>query len=84
MVGWFQAGWLCVIWKWNKSVCAWECGVDGEKYRSVVCGRDMVWRGAVGGVCCLLDVPEGCSYQVNIRQCTLEGVEVVVDKCIIH
>ena len=25
--GWFQDGWLHVIWKWNKSICAWECGI---------------------------------------------------------
>ena len=33
-----------------------------------------------GGVCCLLDVPEACSCQVNVLQCTLEGVETVVGK----
>ena len=33
-----------------------------------------------GGVCCLLEVPEGCSCQVNVLQCTLEGVETVVGK----
>ena len=27
-----------------------------------------------GGVCCLLEVPEGCSCQVNALQYTLEGV----------
>ena len=36
-----------------------------------------------GGVCCLLEVPEGCSCQVNILQCTLEGIQVIGDKCII-
>ena len=36
-----------------------------------------------GGVYCLLEVPEGCSCQVNILQCTLEGVETVVGKYII-
>ena len=30
-----------------------------------------------GGVYCLLEVPEGCSCQVNVLQCTLEGVETV-------
>ena len=32
-----------------------------------------------GGVCCLLEVPEGCSCQVNVLQvqCTLEGVEII-------
>ena len=35
-----------------------------------------------GGVYCLLEVPEGCSCQVNVLQCTLEGVETVVDKYI--
>ena len=33
----------------------------------------------VGVVYCLF---EGCSCQVNILQCTLEGVDVVGDKCI--
>ena len=27
MDGWFQDGWLCVTWKWNKSVCTWEYGI---------------------------------------------------------
>ena len=35
-----------------------------------------------GGVCFLLVVPEGCSCQVNVVQCTLEGVETVVGKYI--
>ena len=36
-----------------------------------------------GVVCCLLlEVPEGCSCQVNVLQCTLEGVETVVGKYI--
>ena len=34
------------------------------------------------GVCCLLEVPEGCSCQVNVLQCTLEDVETVVGKYI--
>ena len=50
------------------------------------CGRDGVWRGTVpdrgGGVCCQLEVPDGCSCQVNVLQCTLEGVETVVGKYI--
>ena len=29
------------------------------------CGRDWVWRGQGGGVCCLLEVLEGCTCQVN-------------------
>ena len=29
------------------------------------------------GVCCLLEVPEGCSCQVNILQCTLEGFQLL-------
>ena len=33
------------------------------------------------GMCCLLEVPEGCSCQVNILQFTLEGVEVAGYKC---
>ena len=44
-----------------------------------MCGRDGVWSGTG---CCLLEVPEGCSFQVNILQCTDEGVQVVMDKCI--
>ena len=35
-----------------------------------------------GGVYCLLEVPEGCNCQVNVLQCTLEGVETVVGKYI--
>ena len=35
-----------------------------------------------GGVCCVWEVPEGCSCQVNILPCTIEGVQVVGDKCI--
>ena len=35
-----------------------------------------------GGVCCLLEVPEGYSCQVNVLQCTLVGVETVVGKYI--
>ena len=34
------------------------------------------------GVSCLLEVPEACSCQVNVLQCTFEGVEVVGDKYI--
>ena len=35
-----------------------------------------------GGGYCLLEVPEGCNCQVNVLQCTLEGVETVVGKYI--
>ena len=35
-----------------------------------------------GGVRCLLEVTEGCSYQVNVLQCTLEGVETLASKYI--
>ena len=35
-----------------------------------------------GGVCCLLEVPEGCRCQINILQWTVDGVKVVGDKCI--
>ena len=35
-----------------------------------------------GGVYCLLEVPEGCSCQVNVLQRTFEGVEIVVGKYI--
>ena len=38
--------------------------------------------GQGGGVCCLLEVPEGCRCQVNVLQCTLEGIETVVGKYI--
>ena len=37
-------------------------------------------RGWGGGVCCLLEVPQGCSCQVNVLQCTIEGVETVEGK----
>ena len=50
---------------------------DGVGVVGMGCGE-----GWGGGVCCLLEVPEGCSCQVNILQCTLEGVETVVGKCI--
>ena len=33
-----------------------------------------------GGMYCLLEVPQGCSCQVNILQCTLEGIKTVVGK----
>ena len=36
--------------------------------------------GRGGGVYWLLEVPEGCNCQVNVLQCTLKGVETVVDK----
>ena len=61
--------------------------MDGEKYKSMM-GEGggvvgMGWKGDRGGaVYCLLEVPEGCSYQVNVLQCTLTGVENVVDKYI--
>ena len=32
------------------------------------CGRDGVWGDRGGGVCCLLEMPEGCSCQVNVLQ----------------
>ena len=32
--------------------------------------------------CCLLEVFERCSCQVNILQCTLESIQVVGGKCI--
>ena len=35
-----------------------------------------------GGVYSLLEVTEGCNCQVNVLQCTLEGVETVVGKYI--
>ena len=61
--------------------------MGGEKYNSMmgdgvgVVGMG-VERGWGGGVCCLLEVPEGCSCQVNVLQCTLEAVETVVGKYI--
>ena len=77
MGGRFQDGWLRVIWKWNKSICAWECGIgwggwgkvqvnDGEGVGVVGMGCG---GGQGGGVCCLMGVPEGCSCQVNVLQC---------------
>ena len=41
-----------------------------------------MWRGTGGGVCCLLEVSEGCNCQVNVLQCTIEGIETVVGKYI--
>ena len=38
--------------------------------------------GGGSGVYCLLEVPEGYSCQVNVLQCTLEGVDTVVGKYI--
>ena len=42
-----------------------------------------MWREGTGVVvlCCLLEVPEGCSCQVSIMNCTLESVQVVGDEC---
>ena len=42
----------------------------------------MEGNGVRGGMCCILEVPEGCSCQVNVLQCTIEGVEIVGGKCI--
>ena len=63
--------------------------MGGEKYNSMLgdggvgvvgCG---VWGGAGGGgIYCLVEVPQGRSCQVNILQCTLEGVKTVVGKYI--
>ena len=39
-------------------------------------------EGGWGGGVCMLEVHEGCSCQVNILQCTLEGDETVVGKYI--
>ena len=50
---------------------------DGGGWR---CGRDGCGGGRGGGVYCILDLPEGCSCQVNVVQCTLEGVETSVGK----
>ena len=58
-------------------------GMGRLEYRSVMGeggGMDVEWNRG-GGVCCLLDVPEGCSCQVNILQSIFEGVKVVGDKC---
>ena len=35
-----------------------------------------------GGMCCLLEVPEGSSYKVNFLQCTVEGDKTVASKYI--
>ena len=40
-----------------------------------------VWRPDYG-IYCLIEVPQGCSCQVNILQCSLEGVKTVVGKYI--
>ena len=39
--------------------------------------------GRGGGVCCLWEVPERCSCQVNVLKCTLEGFHICLDKCIV-
>ena len=56
--------------------------VDGEKYQSIMGEGRGVEGDMGGGVYCLLEVPEGCNCQVNVLQCTLEGVETVVGKYI--
>ena len=50
---------------------------EGGSVAGTGCGE-----GRGGGVCCLLEVPEGCRCQVNVLQCTLEGVVTVVGKYI--
>ena len=85
MVARFQDGWLHVIWKWNKSICAWEYGIRvGWVGKVQIKGGGVVGMGCVGGrgggVYWLLEVPEGCNCQVNVLQCTLKGVETVVGK----
>ena len=60
MDGRFQDGWLNVIWKWNKSICAWEYGIR-LGYRWVI----VQVNDGGGGVYCLLEVPERCNCQVN-------------------
>ena len=61
--------------------------MGGEKYNSLLGGGGVgvvgLWCGAGGGgIYCLVEVPQGCSCQVNILQCTLEGVKTVVGKYI--
>ena len=85
MVARFQDGWLHVIWKWNKSICAWENGLGWGGWGKVqIKGGCVVGMGCGGGrgggVYWLLEVPEGCNCQVNVLQCTLKGVETVVGK----
>ena len=53
--------------------------MGGEKYNSMLGddGMGVVGMGCGGGVggggiYCLVEVPQGCSCQVNILQCTLE------------
>ena len=52
MDGRFQDGWLHVIWKWNKSICAWEYGirVGWMGYKSMMGeGGGVVGMGCGGG-----------------------------------
>ena len=68
--------------------------MDGETYKSVigegggVIGTAYGCGGGQGWWCVLyiaktnMEVPEGCNCQVNVLQCTLEGVEIVVGKYI--
>ena len=47
---WFQDGWLCVIWKWNKSVCG-NMGLGGWSKVQVIDGEvgGVVGMGCGGG-----------------------------------
>ena len=71
MDGRFQDGWLNVIWKWNKSICAWEYGIRlGYRWGIVQVNDGGGWGWGVegdrgGGVYCLLEVPERCNCHVN-------------------
>ena len=59
--------------------------LSGSGIRVFVFGNMGLGWGGSGkytSVCCLLEVPEGCSCQVNVLQCTLEGGETVVGKYI--
>ena len=63
--------------------------MGGEKYNSMlgdggvgVVGMGCGGGAGGGGIYCLVEVPQGCSCQVNILQCTLEGVKTVVGKYI--
>ena len=74
--------------KYGSSLCRFATDsmmMGGDKYKSMMGGGVGVvgmgcGRGWGGGVCCLLEVPEGCSCQVNALQCTLEGIETDVGK----
>ena len=94
MDGLFQDGWLHVIWKWNKSICAWEYGIRVGWMRKVLvnegggwgCGRDGVGRGSGVVVCiaywrCLKDACSTVLLFVE-RSCICSCCGMLIFVCI--